>query len=155
MIIRSYKQTDCEGMAALFYDTVHSVNCADYTEEQLSAFASGEVSLEEWNRAFSENHTVVALDDGKIVGFGTIEKTGHIDKLYVHKAFLRRGIGSAICDVLEQNFWEGKITVNSSITARPFFEARGFTVIKELLSVYGCVHLTEFVMEKEISMFDE
>jgi putative acetyltransferase len=57
--------------------------------------------------------------------------------------------------VLEQNFWEGKITVNSSITARPFFEARGFTVIKELLSVYGCVHLTEFVMEKEISMFDE
>ena len=142
-------------MAALFYDTVHSVNCDDYTEEQLSAFASGEVSLEEWDRAFAKNHTVVALDDGKIVGFGTIEKTGHIDKLYAHKAFLRRGIGSAICDVLEQNFWEGKITVNSSITARPFFEARGFTVIKELLSVYGCVHLTEFVMEKEISMFDE
>lgn len=155
MIIRSYKQTDCEGMAALFYDTVHSVNCADYTEDQLSAFANGEVLLEEWDRAFAKNHTVVALDDGKIVGFGTIEKTGHIDKLYVHKAFLRRGIGSAICDVLEQNFWEGKITVNSSITARPFFEARGFTVIKELLSVYGCVHLTEFVMEKEISMFDE
>ena len=142
-------------MAELFYDTVHSVNCADYTEEQLSAFANGEVLLEEWDRAFAKNHTVVALDDGKIVGFGTIEKTGHIDKLYVHKAFLRRGIGSAICDVLEQNFWEGKITVNSSITARPFFEARGFTVIKELLSVYGCVHLTEFVMEKEISMFDE
>lgn len=155
MIIRSYKQTDCEGIAALFYDTVHSVCCADYTEEQLSAWASGEVSLEEWNRAFTENYTVVALDDGKIVGFGEIDKTGYLDKLYVHKDFLRKGIGSAICDMLEQNFWEGKITVHASITAQAFFASRGYTVVKEQTVVRNGLHLTNFVMEKECSLFDE
>lgn len=155
MIIRSYKQTDCEGITALFYETVHAVNCADYTEEQLSAWASGDVPLEEWNCAFKQNYTVVALENGQIVGFGEIDKTGYLDKLYVHKDFLRRGIGSAICDMLEQNFWEGKITVHASITARPFFASRGYALIKEQTVVRNGIHLTNFVMEKECSMFDE
>ena len=35
MILRKYRSSDCEKMAQLFYETVHSVNAADYTEEQL------------------------------------------------------------------------------------------------------------------------
>ncbi|MBO5006458.1 MAG: GNAT family N-acetyltransferase [Clostridia bacterium] len=155
MIIRSYKQTDCEGMYALFCDTVRSVNCADYTEEQLAAWVGADISLEEWDLAFTRNYTVVALENGQIVGFGEIDKTGYLDKLYVHKDFLRRGIGSAICDMLEQNFWEGKITVHASITARPFFESRGYTLVKEQTAVRNGIHLTNFVMEKECSFFDE
>ncbi len=155
MIIRSYKQTDCVGMYALFCDTVRAVNCADYTEEQLAALTSADISLEEWDRAFTENYTVVALENGNMIGFGEVDKTGRIEKLFVHKDFLRRGIGSAICDMLEQNFWEGKITVHSSITAKPFFESRGYTVVKEQFAVCNGVRLTNFVMEKECSMFDE
>lgn len=37
MELREYKSTDCEQMAQLFYNTVHSVNVKDYTEEQLNA----------------------------------------------------------------------------------------------------------------------
>ena len=37
MELREYKPTDCEQMAQLFYNTVHSVNAKDYTEEQLNA----------------------------------------------------------------------------------------------------------------------
>lgn len=155
MIIRSYKQTDCEGMAALFYDTVHSVNACDYKKEQLDAWATSEVDLEEWDRAFTEHYTLVALEDGVIVGFGDIDKNGYLDKLYVHKDHLRKGVATAICDMLEQSLWGGKATVNASITAKPFFLSRGYTVVKEQTVIRHGVELTNFVMEKECSLFDE
>ena len=34
MEIREYRPEDCRELAALFYDTVHEVNAADYTKEQ-------------------------------------------------------------------------------------------------------------------------
>ena len=34
MKFREYKTTDCEQLAQLFYNMVHSVNAKDYTEEQ-------------------------------------------------------------------------------------------------------------------------
>lgn len=43
MTIRKYRPEDCAEMAKLFYDTVHTVNAADYTEPQLNAWATGEV----------------------------------------------------------------------------------------------------------------
>ncbi len=33
MKFREYKMTDCEQLAQLFYNTVHSVNAKDYTKE--------------------------------------------------------------------------------------------------------------------------
>ena len=52
MTIRSYDPGDCAGLARLFYDTVHRVNVADYSPEQLDAWDSGDVDLDEWNRSF-------------------------------------------------------------------------------------------------------
>ncbi len=39
MVIREYQPTDCKEILRLFYDTVHSVNLKDYTEEQLAVWA--------------------------------------------------------------------------------------------------------------------
>ena len=41
MIIRPYQPEDCEALARLFYETVHTVNAKDYTEQQLNAWATG------------------------------------------------------------------------------------------------------------------
>jgi putative acetyltransferase len=53
MIIRKYRPSDCPIMAKLFYDTVHTVNAKDYTEEQINAWATGNVDLDEWNQSFT------------------------------------------------------------------------------------------------------
>lgn len=45
MRIRAYRPEDCARLAALFYDTVHTVNAADYTLEQRNAWATGSVDL--------------------------------------------------------------------------------------------------------------
>jgi len=38
--IREYKSSDCKILGNLFYDTVHSVNTKDYSEEEVDAWAS-------------------------------------------------------------------------------------------------------------------
>ena len=83
MEIRKYQSTDCKEMAELFYHTVHKVNAKDYRKEQLDVWATGEVDLEKWDCSFCEHDTVVAVEDGQIVGFGDMDDTGYLDRLYI------------------------------------------------------------------------
>ena len=147
MVIREYQPTDCEKLADLFYSTVHIVNAKDYTKEQLSAWATGSVDLQKWNSSFLEHYSLVAVEGNTIVGFGDIDKTGYLDRLYVHKDYQRKGIATAICNGLEQAV-QGKITTHASITARPFFEKRGYVVLNEQCVERQGIALTNYVMEK-------
>lgn len=148
MIIRNYQPSDCKELSELFYHTVHTVNAKDYTQEQLDVWATGTVDLENWNRSFTEHDTVVALEGKIIVGFGDMDSTGYLDRLYVHADFQGQGVASAICDSLEQKV-RGKIVTHASVTARPFFERRGYRVVKEQQVERQGILLTNFVMEKE------
>lgn len=147
MIIREYKPEDCPQIAELFYNTVHTVNAKDYTEEQLNAWADGNIDIEKWNLSFLEHYTCVAVEDGVVVGFGDIDDRGYLDRLYVHKDYQGRGVASSICDSLEPRAI-GKIFTHASITAVPFFKKRGYIVVKEQQVERKGVLLTNFVMEK-------
>ena len=85
----------------LFYNTVHSVNAADYSAEQLDAWAREPNQLTAKREVLLEQLTLVAEIDGDIVGFGSIDKFGYLDLLYVHKDYQRQGIAAALCDELE------------------------------------------------------
>ena len=148
MIIRKYEPPDCKYIAELFYQTVHAVNAKDYTKEQLEVWAPGNVNLEEWNRTLSDHDTVVAVWDGRIVGFGDIDKTGYLDRLYVHKDYQNKGIATAVCDELEKTVHGDKITVHASITAKPFFLSRGYVMVREQQVIRQGIALTNYVMEK-------
>ena len=149
MQLRKYIPSDCAQMAELFYQTVHSVNAKDYTQEQLDAWASGEVDLPAWDASFRAHRTIVATDNGEIVGFGDMDESGYLDRLYVHKDHQGQGIASAICDELEC-FAVGKaITTHASITAKPFFQHRGYRVVRKQEVIRHGVALTNFVMEKQ------
>ena len=136
-------------MAELFYQTVHNVNAIDYTNEQLDAWADGNVDLKEWNKSFIAHYTVVCMKDHFIVGFGDIDQTGYLDRIFVHKDYQRQGIASAICDELEQAVSDKKIITHASITAKPFFEKRGYKVVKEQQAVRNGVSLINYLMEKK------
>lgn len=151
MFIRSYKPSDCKSMAELFHDTIQVVTVSDYTAEQRSIWASGMNDLEKWNTSFLKNRAIVALDNGCITGFGDINDTGYLDMLYVHKDYQRQGIATAICDKLETGVKGSLITTHASITARPFFEKRGYRVEKEQQVERQGILLTNFVMVKVIN----
>ena len=147
-MIREYAPEDCREMAQLFYETVHTTNAKDYTRQQLDAWATGQVDLEQWDRSFQEHISLVAVENGRIVGFGDLDPTGYLDRLYVHPTWQRRGIATALCDRLEQAA-PGTVTTHASITARPFFEGRGYVVIRRQQVERRGVLLTNFVMEKK------
>lgn len=148
MYLREYRPEDCREIIELFYQTVHTVNAADYTEEQLDAWADGKADLEVWNRSLQAHCSIVAMEGDRIVGFGDIDRTGYLDRLYVHAEYQGKGIATAICDRLEQRA-KGRITTHASITARPFFEKRGYRVVREQQVERHGILLTNFVMEKE------
>ncbi len=147
MYLRKYAPGDCKALAELFYNTVHTVNARDYSQAQLDAWATGAVDLDTWNRSFLAHMTIVAVEDGIIVGFGDMDGSGYLDRLYVHAAYQGQGVATAICDELERVI-PGTHTTHASITARPFFEHRGYRVIKEQQVERKGVKLTNFVMER-------
>lgn len=148
MTIREYNPVDCVEIARLFYDTVHTVNAKDYTQEQLDVWATGTVDMEKWNQSLSEHYSLVAVENEVIIGFGDIDDTGYLDRLYVHKDYQRQGIATVICDKLER-MAEGSIVTHASITAKPFFEKRGYKVLKEQSVERQGVFLTNYVMERK------
>lgn len=91
MEIRPYKPIDLEQIAQLFYETVHAVNIKDYTERQVNAWATGNINLKEWGTSFLKHLTYVATEKDMIIGFGDIDETGYLDRIYVHKDFSRSG----------------------------------------------------------------
>ena len=131
LLIRKYQASDCADLAELFYSTVHTANAKDYSKEQLDAWAPRSRNLKDWNRDF---------------GFGDIEENGYLDRLFVRPDYQRMGIGTAICNKLEGAV-QGNVFTHASITAKPFFEKRGYKVIKRQTVKRRGVLLTNFVME--------
>lgn len=123
MRLREYKPADCAEMARLFYDTVHTVNLRDYTPEQVNAWATGQVDLAAWDISFRAHKTVIAEQNGEIIGFGDLDvKAGYLDRLYVHKDHQNEGVATAICNALESVAETKTVTTHASITAKGFFQ---------------------------------
>ena len=149
MQLREYRTADLDKLAELFYQTVHSVNARDYTEEQLNVWATGRVDLQKWDDSLREHKKMVAIQDGEIVGFGDMDSNGYLDRLYVHKDHQRQGIASVICDELEHTI-KGSVVTHASITAKPFFLNRGYHIVRKQQVIRDGVALTNYVMEKEL-----
>ena len=148
MKLRPYESGDWPALARLFYDTVHTVNGRDYTPEQLAAWADGQVDLSAWDTSFLAHHTLVAEEDGVILGFADMDGSGYLDRLYVHKDRQSQGVASALCDALEDACPAAVFTTHASLTARPFFEGRGYRVLRRQTVIRHGVALDNYVMEK-------
>lgn len=149
--LRSYQSSDLPDLGKLFYETIHRVNQKDYTPEQLQAWAPTTAVPVAWHEKFLHTFTQIAILENKIVGFGNLEQTGYLDCLYVHHACQSYGIGTAICDKLEQYAMQQgaqQITVHASITAKPFFEKRGYLLLQEQLVERHGVFLKNYKMQK-------
>ena len=151
--LRPYRPDDCPALAALFYQTVHTVNAAHYTPAQLDAWApAGGPDLAAWDESFRAHLTLIAELDGKLAGFGDMDTAcGYLDRLYVHKDFQGRGVATALCGALEQAV-AGPVTTHASVTARPFFARRGYRVLRAQQVERRGVRLANYAMEKSADL---
>lgn len=151
MNIRMYKSEDCREIVELFYNTVHSVNSRDYSLEQLDVWAPKEIDIALWDKSLSQHYSIVAEENGVIIGFGDLDAIGYLDRLYVHKDYQGIGVATTISNELENYAQENHIsivTTNASITAKPFFKKRGYEVVKEQFIERNGQFLKNFIMKK-------
>lgn len=135
ILIREYRNSDCKDLVELFHQTVHSVNAKDYSDKQLNVWAPDNVDLVDWNKSLCEHFSLVAIKERMIVGFGDIDRTGYLDRLFVHQDYQNQGIATAICDRLEHEFAVRKVVTQASLTAKTFFLHRGYKVVKKATSI--------------------
>lgn len=152
-MIREFNLDDTHSIVRLFHDTVHKINIQDYSGEQVNAWAPEEADLEQWRERLRDNITFVAEENHVIVGFAQLEADGHISFLYTHSEHQNKGYGSALLSEIEQrarSLGLKKVFVESSITAKPFFLKRGFTLLKQQKAIVRDVSMVNFIVEKEI-----
>ncbi len=153
IILSEYKPGEAGALVRLFYQTVHTVCLGDYTQEQVDAWADGKADPAQWDKSFLQHQTLVARIGGELAGFADLDGD-YLDRLYVHRDYQRQGVGTALAQALEQRAGEKgcpRISAHVSITARPFFEQRGYKLVREQQVERGGVFLTNFIMEKTLN----
>ena len=145
--IRRATAGDAEAVYEIVLRALRETNARDYPASVIDRLVltlpKGVVSkLEEWQ-------AYVAVVDGRVVG--TVSLNGKtVRAVFVHPDYQGRGIGTKLMDAVENAASvqsEDTLTVQSSITAQPFYAKRGFKVVRE--TFYGEEQTT--VMSKDIS----
>lgn len=153
MIIRRYEVEDTKAIMRLFYDTVHEINIKDYSTAQVEAWAPRDMNYEAWSNRLQGQITYVAENNGCIAGFGQLEENGHIDCFYCHKNYQRQGVGSKLLQAIEEmakSISVERLFTEASITAKPFFESKGFKTVRQQEVKRQGETFINYVMEKRI-----
>ena len=97
MTLRPYRTDDLAAIADLFYRSVHTLCSGDYTKEQLDAWATGHIDEEAWDASFRARHTLVAEENGALLGeaepFSGGEVCADLDAEYLLNERRRNGSG--------------------------------------------------------------
>jgi GNAT superfamily N-acetyltransferase len=151
--VRRYRSSDLAGLIALFRDTVRRINGRDYSQQQVLAWAPDDIDARRWRHRFDNKEVWVADLDGAPVGFVDVARDGLIDMLYVHADHQGVGIASRLLRTVEASARTHgllRLFTEASITARPFFEHRGFRVIAPQRMVRWAQEFLNYRMDKAL-----
>lgn len=153
MIIRRCHPGEELTLRAVFYLSVHGIARRNYTPPQLEAWAPQIFDADAWITRIRKNNPFVAEVSGRAVGFADLQDDGHIDQFFVEANYAGMGVGSALMNHLHLNARErgiGNLHSEVSLTAQPFFERYGFSIVRrQQVEVRGVV-LDNAVMAKTL-----
>jgi putative acetyltransferase len=157
LVIRPVLQSDFGAIGRVFHDAVRQIAKRDYSEEQVRAWSPGELDAAHWQRRTAKLEVRVAVLESVVAGFIGFSHSGYIDLLFVRPEFVRRGIARAL--LLEVERVIGQLGVETasteaSLTARGFFQARGYSTVREQTVCCGGVELRNCRMEKVLTQPD-
>jgi len=150
VVIRRGRPGEGAALASLFHTAVHSLTQADYSAAQRAAWspAPDPASFE---RRIRETMLWVAERGDLLLGFANLTADGVFDCLYVAPEAAGQGVATALAAHLEGEARRSGLPllqVDVSITARPFFDRRGYRLLREQRVERGGVFLTNYRQEK-------
>ena len=151
MIIRQAKESDVKRITQLFFETIQTINSKDYSQEEIDDWSSWSKDIDKWLEKIQEQYFVVAEKNNKILGFSSLAQDGYLDLMFVDKNSQGIGVASALLSELENKAIEQNndlIYSDVSITAKGFFESKGFIVERQQLKKSKKKDLVNFRMIK-------
>ena len=159
VVLRDAVAADSQGIWRVHARAIRASAASHYTEDELDAWV-GRVQPESYVALMGTRRLVVAeatLADGtRIVGFAELlPEEAVIEAIYVDPDWERRGIGTALARVLEDDVaarglpW---LVSDASLNAVPFYQALGFRqVALDRHELAPGVHIACAVMEKHLA----
>ncbi|THD82792.1 GNAT family N-acetyltransferase [Aliigemmobacter aestuarii] len=131
--IRPYRAEDRAECAALFYRAVHEGAAGAYDAVQRADWAPSPLpDLSKPDRKLDQ-FAWVSEADGRITGFMTLTREGHLDMAFVLPEVMGKGHAAALYDVLlDRARAEGmnRLTVHATPYSKSFLMKRGWVLDK-------------------------
>lgn len=147
--LRRYVTEDLDAVIEVFQRAIREVASRDYNPAQIAAWST--VDRDAWEPWRLTRPTWVATDGACVVGFSDLEADGHLDMMFVHPDYQGMGVATLLlrqvaAAAIEQGL--KRIFTEASLTARSFFEKRGFVVDAEQVVGKRGAWMTNFRMHK-------
>ncbi|NBS35214.1 MAG: GNAT family N-acetyltransferase [Methylocystaceae bacterium] len=152
--LRPFLPQDAKALADLFRASIEGLTAEDYDDEQREAWISQIDDEAAFSARLAQNLTILALQQGKIVGFASFKNNQFLDMLYVLPDFSSQGIGGYLLEAIEKlgaHRGVKKITLESSDTAKDFFIARGYAPQSRITHLCAGQWLGVTTMTKELA----
>ncbi len=153
MEIVNYRAEFAEPIANLFFQAVHAIDNACYSEQQKNAWAPAQIDYSKWRQRLALKQPFVALIDQQVAGFIELDSDGHIDCTYVLPKFQGQGVASALLNHLmtvAKAKGLSELYVEASIVAKPVFEKFGFILEKQNSVLRANTALTNYSMRLKL-----
>lgn len=152
--IRRYRESEAAALWEVFATSVRVLAAADYTPEQIAAWAADDRPLSAWEERMRCIQPFVAEIDGSAVAYADVQADGYIDHFFVAPGVARQGVGSALMHRLHEEAAAlelPRLYSHVSLTARPFFERWGFAVVEKRTVEVRSVTMHNFLMTKSLA----
>lgn len=152
MIIKKFDRRDLNQIFNLLRETILTINLGDYSKKQVELWAKSVTNIVFWEERLEQSFVYVAAIDREIVGLGSFSEK-EVDLLYTHKDYQRQGIASKLLSAIEKKAKTEdlvEIYTEASITAKPFFESHGYTIMKKQTKNLDGIEFINFLMKKNL-----
>lgn len=151
--VRDYSPADAGATIDIFLQAIREVSSKDYSPAQIDAWAKVD-DPKVWAEWRASRRTWMAICETQPVGFTDLKADGCLDMMFVHPAHQGKGVASLLLETVEAAARDQglkRIFTEASLTARPFFERKGFIVLAAQTVEKRGQTLPNFRMEKSLA----
>ncbi len=152
--LRAYRPADAQATYDVFYDAVHRGTVAHYSQRERAAWVNSQVMPSGWTEKLERQFTQVAVSEGRLIGFMSLERSGYLDMAYVLPSVMGQGVAARLYAALEN--WARaqlipRLSVQASHLAKPFLQRQGWRLIDRQAVLRNGRRITNFTMDKVLS----
>jgi putative acetyltransferase len=152
--IRCFEEGDELALRQVFYSGIHQISQADYTAEQLAAWAPALYDEQAWRARMRGINPFIAEVDGRIVGYADLQPDGYIDHFFVAGSAGGIGVGGALMRhiyAVAEARGIAELRAHVSLTAQPFFKYFRFELLEHRMPVVRGIALSNALMRSFVA----